>query len=81
MDDLFGAAPDRPAWQMAEAPLDRLAAYAVDGGNPAPRRREANSAVELYRRRATERDLRTELLPAVLRPVGMLMLVPPEVVA
>jgi hypothetical protein len=76
MDDLFGAPARCPAWQQPVAPLERLAAYAADGVNPAPRRREADSAVDLYRRRLKDRADRADLRPARLTPIGLLMLVP-----
>jgi superfamily II DNA or RNA helicase len=75
--DLFGAMPTGPDWQSLAAPLDRLAAFAADGGNPPARRREADSVVELFQRRTRERAARAALSPLILLPVGMLMLVPP----
>ena len=71
--DLFGAEPNEPTWQSSSVPLDRLAAYAADASNPAARRREASSAVELFLRRINERG---EILRPMLHPIGMLMLVP-----
>jgi len=75
--DLFGLAPTLPDWKSLPAPLDRLAAFAADADNPPARRREANSAVALFQRRAEEREARTALSPPRLRPIGMLLLVPP----
>ena len=46
--DLFGVAPNIPAWKSLSAPLDRLAAFSADADNPPARRREANSAVALF---------------------------------
>jgi hypothetical protein len=74
--DLFGAAPHGPAWHLLPLPLDRLAVFAADNSNTPARRREANSIVELYRRRIAEQAARAALSP-VLHPIGMLMLVPP----
>jgi hypothetical protein len=74
--DLFGVASDLPAWKSLSAPLDRLAAFAADPDNPPARRREANSAVALFRRRVEERERRLALSSPRLRPVGMLLLVP-----
>jgi len=74
--DLFGAGSPGADWQMLSEPIDRLAAFAADGGNPPARRREANSAVELFQRRCTECEGRTTLSPPFLRLIGMLMLVP-----
>jgi superfamily II DNA or RNA helicase len=74
--DLFGLAPTLPDWKSLPVPLDRLAAFAADADNPPARRREANSAVALFQRRAMEREGGTALLPPRLRPIGMLLLVP-----
>jgi hypothetical protein len=78
MDDLFGSAPAVPVWQASERPLDRLAAYAADGKNPTGRRREAGVVVELYQRREKDRAERADLSAPSLRPIGLLMLVPPD---
>jgi superfamily II DNA or RNA helicase len=75
--DLFGAAPDGPDWRSLSAPLDRLAAFTADADNSPARRREANSAIELFQRRGAERTARAALLPPALHLIGMLMLVPP----
>jgi hypothetical protein len=75
--DLFGADPTCPDWQLLAEPLDRLAAFSADGGNPPGRRREADSVVALFRRRSKERGERGTLSPPTLLPAGMLMLVPP----
>jgi hypothetical protein len=74
--DLFGAALPGADWQVSSEPIDRLAAFAADGDNPPNRRREANSAVELFQRRCTEHEGRATLSPPFLRLIGMLMLVP-----
>jgi hypothetical protein len=76
--DLFGHAPDVPAWNSMPAPLDRLAAYAADAANPPVRRREANTVAALFQRRGEARERRATLLPPRLWPIGMLMLVPNE---
>ena len=75
--DLFGAVPADPDWQLLPAPLDRLAAFASDGGNPSGRRREADSVVSLFRRRVGEGEACAAFSPPLLLPAGMLMLVPP----
>ena len=77
-DDLFGASKVGPAWRLLSAPLERLAAFTADADNPPARRREANSAVELFQRRAAAR---AALSPPVLSLIGMLMLVPSAVSA
>ena len=74
--DLFGSAASGPDWQLLSVPLDRLAAFSADGGNPVARRREANSAVELFQRRGRERASRAALSEPSLCQVGMLMLTP-----
>ena len=79
--DLFGATTAGPEQLCLSAPLDRLAGFAADGNNPPARRREANSAVELFQRRGKERDGRALSVPPVLRLVGMLMLVPQALIA
>ncbi len=78
--DLFGAVAQGPSWSFISAPLDRLAAFATDGGNPPTQRRAANSTVELYQRRGKEQEARMLSVPATLRPIGMLMLVPPALI-
>ena len=74
--DLFGIVPDGPPWKSLRDPLDRLAAYAADGENPPAKRREANSAVALFRRRGEERAAHLTVSPPRLQPLGMLLLVP-----
>jgi len=72
---LLHRGPGESTW--SSVPLDRLAVFAADDSNTPARRREANSIVELYQRRITEQAARAVLSPPVLRPIGMLMLVPP----
>jgi superfamily II DNA or RNA helicase len=74
--DLFGMVPSCPDWQLLAEPLDRLAAFAADGANPSGRRREADSVVSLFQRRACERKARAPLSPPMLLLAGILMLVP-----
>ncbi|HEY3849028.1 MAG TPA: helicase-related protein, partial [Acetobacteraceae bacterium] len=74
--DLFGLAPALPGWKSLLEPLDRLAAFAADADYPPARRREANSAVAFFQRRGEERESRSALSQPLLRPVGMLLLVP-----
>jgi hypothetical protein len=76
MGDLFGLEAAVPDWKSLQDPLDRLAAFAADAGNPTARRREANSVVALFRRRVDEQVSRMALSPSRLRPIGMLLLVP-----
>jgi hypothetical protein len=71
--DLFGATKVGPDWGLLSAPLERLAAFTADADISQARRREANSAVELFQRRSVER---AALPPPVLSLIGMLMLVP-----
>jgi hypothetical protein len=71
--DLFGVAKDGPAWRLLSAPLERLAAFTGDADISSARRREANSAIELFQRRSGEG---AALSPPVLSLIGMLMLVP-----
>ena len=53
--DLFGTAPDLPAWKSLTAPLDRLAAFAADADNPPPDGAKRTARSALFRRRAEER--------------------------
>ena len=76
-DDLFDRIPAGRRWQTLSAPIDRLAAFALDAENSPAGRRQANSVVELFRRRGKERAERNTLSSPVLRPIGLLMLVPP----
>jgi hypothetical protein len=69
--------PADPDWLLLPAPLDRLVAFASDGGNPSGRRREADSVVSLFRRRVGEGEACAAFSPPLLLPAGMLMLVPP----
>jgi hypothetical protein len=71
--DLFGATNVGAGWRLLSAPIERLAAFTSDADNPPARRREANSAVELFRRLTVAR---AALSPPVLSLIGMLMLVP-----
>jgi hypothetical protein len=79
--DLFGATACVPDWRVLPEPLDRLAAFVADGANQPARRREANSVVELYQRRESERAARLALAPPLIRLIGMLMLVPAKAAA
>ena len=74
--DLFGETRDLPDWKTRDAPLDRLAAFAADADNPPARRREADTAVALYRQRHGEIAALLTPPPPVLRLLGMLLLVP-----
>ena len=74
--DLFGLATDCPRWQLVSEPIERLAAFSDDAGNSPARRREASDIVELFQRRTRESTARAALSPPVLRPLGVLMLVP-----
>ena len=57
--------------------LDRLAGFAADVNNLPNRRREAGSVVELFQQRGKEHAARSVMQPPALRPIGLLMLVPP----
>jgi hypothetical protein len=77
MDDLFGADPSEPAWRSLSSPLSRLAAYAADSFNSPTSRREADQTVAQFQRREKELATLAALSVPQLRPIGMLMLVPP----
>jgi hypothetical protein len=76
--DLFGTDPPGPNWQILAAPLDRLAGFAADANNLPNRRRDAASVVALFQRRGKEHTARSAMQPPALRPLGLLMLVPPS---
>jgi superfamily II DNA or RNA helicase len=80
-EDLFGAPSTGHRWLILDDPFERLAAFAVDPDNAPARRREANSAIELFNRRSKESAERLAFAMPVLRPLGLLMLVPPELLA
>ncbi|MEJ0015139.1 MAG: helicase-related protein [Acetobacteraceae bacterium] len=73
--DLFGAVATLPDWRWLPVPLERLAAFSADGGNPVADRRAAAAAVELFQARAAETAAMSALLPPGVRLVGMLLLV------
>ena len=74
--DLFGPVSSGPIWQSLETPFERLAAFAADAGNTATGRREANGAIELFAKRTRANSDRAAMLAPIMRPIGMLMLVP-----
>jgi superfamily II DNA or RNA helicase len=76
--DLFGSPSVQPAWRTDAPPADRLAAYAAEPAHPAPRRREANFALEHAAERLRALRQQAVLAAPILRPIGLLMLVPPN---
>jgi len=74
--DLFDADRNADDWRTLTEPLDRLAAFAADAGNPPPRRQAANETFRQFHHRAADRADRSILLPPTVRPLGMLMLIP-----
>jgi hypothetical protein len=73
---LFAAAPVLPAWKTLRAADQRLAAFATEGANSAAPRREAETALKLYRDRVRDLQRRRPLDGEVISPLGLLMLVP-----
>ena len=73
---LFGDAPSLPTWQTMGDSIERLAAFATDGGNPAAARREADGVVRLFQKRAQDLAARTAIRVSDPLPLGVLMLVP-----
>ncbi len=76
MDDLFSALPQGPEWRFETAPLERLASYAADAGNPPERRREADSTIQSFQIRTNELAAYSNVTEPMLQPIGMMMLVP-----
>jgi superfamily II DNA or RNA helicase len=76
MADLFEPPADEPGWRRPLPAADRLASFAADPENPASRRADAKAALALYASRAADSARRAMLSSPVLRPLGMLMLIP-----
>jgi hypothetical protein len=71
--DLFGGSNPDPGWREQNDPLLRLIAFATDPEVPAPKRRDANEALEVFHANGA---LDSSPGPIVTRSVGLLMLVP-----
>jgi hypothetical protein len=71
--------PEPERWRTLERDTERLAAFATDGAQPLRSRREAEGVLELYRRRVAELERRGRLSSPTVNPIGMLMLIPPDV--
>lgn len=67
---------DRPRWRAIRDPVERLAAFAKDGSNPAARRGEAESVLSLHRTRKADLDRRAATTTPEPKLLGLLMLVP-----
>jgi superfamily II DNA or RNA helicase len=76
--DLFGRPPPGPLWRHLANPLDRLTGCAADPATPDARRRDARSVVSHYTRLAGDLAARADLTEVRLLPIGLLMLVPPD---
>jgi hypothetical protein len=75
--DLFGASDTEPAWRHQRDPLTRLISYATSPETPVGKRREANDVLEAFRGMEPSAAKPSTV---VSRPLGMLMLVPGNVV-
>jgi hypothetical protein len=73
---LFATVPDLPSWKALPAPAERLAAFATDTAAPSNSRREAETALRLYRDRLADLDRRRTLPGEDITPLGLLLLVP-----
>lgn len=73
---LFTTTPDPSPWKTRDDPAERLAAFATDAAVPFTSRREAETALKLYRDRQTDLDRRRPLPEDDITPLGLLMLVP-----
>lgn len=65
-----------PPWQSLTVPLERLAAFAKDRGQPPARRSEAEGVIRLYRKRLDDLEARLAFGAPEIVPLGLLMLVP-----
>ena len=75
--DLFGGPEPGPAWRYQADPFGRLVSLATDPQTSATKRREANDALDVFRR--IEMSAAAEIA-ITTRPIGMLMLVPRDAI-
>jgi superfamily II DNA or RNA helicase len=73
---LFATAPALPPWKTLRNAAERLAAFATDAAVPSSSRREAETALKLYRDRQTDLERRRPLPGEEITPLGLLLLVP-----
>jgi superfamily II DNA or RNA helicase len=71
--DLFGEAKTGPMWRRQQDPVSRLISFGTDRDVIAPKRRDANDALDTFRAMQAANAMPG---PIVSRPIGMLMLVP-----
>jgi hypothetical protein len=74
--DLFGSAPPVPDWRATAEPEQRLGLYAADPATTPEGRRNANGLLGVLHDRRTRSQSRQAPSDPVLRPIGVLMLVP-----
>jgi ERCC4-related helicase len=65
-----------PGWQTLPGDLDRVAAYAADGAEPARKRSQAQTVVRLHEERNARIAKRRDLGAPRILPLGLLLLVP-----
>jgi hypothetical protein len=63
-------------WQAVEDPMERLAAFAKDLGQPTPKRNEASAVVGIFQDRLRRIDQRATLDAPRISPLGLLLLIP-----
>ncbi|GAB4211453.1 MAG: helicase-related protein [Roseiflexaceae bacterium] len=66
----------QPGWAAQADPAARLAGFALDGGQAARARSEADGVLRIYRQRRADLDARAQLRPPELVALGVLMLLP-----
>jgi ERCC4-related helicase len=70
-----------PRWRTLTDSVERLAAFATDGGNRPAERREADGVIRLYRQRKNDLEVSKEARRLEPVPLGLLMLLPAGTVA
>jgi superfamily II DNA or RNA helicase len=82
--DIFGMAPSAnpttfsPAWSSLSDPVDQLAGFAADTGQPPRLRSEADSILRIYRQRMAALQTQLDIGSPETRLLGVLMIVPSE---
>lgn len=69
---------EHPHWSRLSDPVERIAAFASDKGNPRSKCSEADTLLRLYKDRVKELDELSSFEDTSIRPLGILMIVPEE---
>jgi len=66
----------RPDWVTKTDPVERMASFAADRSNLPSKRAEAETVLQLYRKRMADLDAHLDLGEPEVQPLGLLMIVP-----